>query len=156
MTDLPARSERRASDEDREVTAGDLRDAFVEGRLGPDEYQARLDAVWTSRTYGELDRLTADLPEPDIRRRETEKVAAKRRQAAKYAEDWRGWGGLAVILVGIWLVTSLTSGELRYFWPIWPLGFMAIGIVASMVSGSDDDEKNTTKGRQIQNPADPT
>lgn len=146
MTDLPARPERRASDDDRDQTAADLRDAFAEGRLNPDEYQTRLDAVWQSRTYGELDRLTADLPQPDLRRREAEQRAAKRQQIAKYIDDWKGWGGLAVVLVGIWLISSITTGELRYFWPAWPLGIIAIGMVADMISGDDKKDgapKNT-------------
>lgn len=52
----------RASDADREQVAERLRHATAEGRLTADELDERLDALYTSRTYGELDALVADLP----------------------------------------------------------------------------------------------
>jgi hypothetical protein len=52
----------RAADVDREQVAGILGTAFTEGRLTKDEYDDRLEAAWSSRTYGELDKLLADLP----------------------------------------------------------------------------------------------
>jgi DUF1707 SHOCT-like domain len=52
----------RASDADREQIAERLRYAMAEGRLTADELDERLEALYTSRTYGELDALVADLP----------------------------------------------------------------------------------------------
>jgi uncharacterized protein DUF1707 len=52
----------RASDADRDAVAERLRKAAVEGRLEPDELEQRLDAALRARTYGQLDRLLADLP----------------------------------------------------------------------------------------------
>jgi hypothetical protein len=52
----------RAADVDREQVAGILGTAFTEGRLTKDEYDDRLEAAWSSRTYGELHQLLADLP----------------------------------------------------------------------------------------------
>jgi DUF1707 SHOCT-like domain len=52
----------RASDADRERAAEQLRHATMEGRLTPDELEERLEALYVSRTYGELDALVADLP----------------------------------------------------------------------------------------------
>lgn len=57
--DLP---ELRASDADRDRVAEVLRDALAEGRLGMEEFDERLEAVYKARTYGELTPLTADLP----------------------------------------------------------------------------------------------
>jgi hypothetical protein len=54
----------RASDAEREEVAERLRQAAVEGRLLAEELEARLGAVFSSRTYGDLDRLVADLPGP--------------------------------------------------------------------------------------------
>jgi hypothetical protein len=54
-----------ASDSDRERIAEQLRRASAEGRLFADELEDRLGAVFSARTYGELDRLVADLP-PDV------------------------------------------------------------------------------------------
>jgi hypothetical protein len=58
---VPAR-EMRASDADREKVAAVLREAAGEGRLGLDELDERLAAVYAARTYAELEPLTRDLP----------------------------------------------------------------------------------------------
>ena len=52
----------RAADADRDHVAGLLGTAYTEGRLSKDEYDARLDAALSARTYGELDQLVSDLP----------------------------------------------------------------------------------------------
>jgi hypothetical protein len=54
--------ELRASDADRERVAERLRDAVAEGRLDMAEFEERLEAAYTSRTYAELEPLTRDLP----------------------------------------------------------------------------------------------
>ena len=63
--------ELRASYEDRDKVAEQLRVAAGDGRLTADELDQRLEAALTARTYGELAALTADLPgvarvEPDV------------------------------------------------------------------------------------------
>lgn len=52
----------RASDADREHIASRLHHATVEGRLSAEELDERLGALYSARTYGELDPLVADLP----------------------------------------------------------------------------------------------
>ena len=52
----------RASHADREQVIGVLKIAFVEGRLTEDEFGARVDQVYASRTYAELAEVTADIP----------------------------------------------------------------------------------------------
>ena len=52
----------RASDADRDAVADRLRRAAIEGRLDPDELDERLETALSAKTYGELDRLVADLP----------------------------------------------------------------------------------------------
>ncbi|WP_395570927.1 DUF1707 domain-containing protein [Streptomyces sp. BK79] len=54
--------ELRASDADRERVAEVLRDALAEGRLDMTEFEERLDATYSARTYGELAPITRDLP----------------------------------------------------------------------------------------------
>lgn len=58
------RSELRASHEDREAVAEQLREAAGDGRLDLDELEERLERALTAKTYGELEPLTADLPAP--------------------------------------------------------------------------------------------
>ncbi len=65
----PARPEARdtvtlASDGDRDAAARSLSQAFAEGRMTADEHGERVRAVYAARTWHELARLTADLPDP--------------------------------------------------------------------------------------------
>ena len=53
---------RRVSDLEREEVADVLRDAAGEGRLSYTELEERLETLYSSKTYGELVELTADLP----------------------------------------------------------------------------------------------
>ena len=52
----------RASDADRERVANILREAAGDGRLTMEELDERLDAVYTAKTYAELEPITRDLP----------------------------------------------------------------------------------------------
>jgi Domain of unknown function (DUF1707) len=54
--------EMRASDADRDRVIDVLRAAAGEGRLTPDEFEERTQAVLSARTFGELASFTADLP----------------------------------------------------------------------------------------------
>lgn len=56
----------RASDSDREVVVGALRDAYTAGRLTMDEFDERTSAAYAARTWGELRKLTVDLPAQPI------------------------------------------------------------------------------------------
>jgi hypothetical protein len=52
----------RAGHADRDRTVGELKAAFVQGRLARDEFEQRLGQALTSRTYADLSAVTADLP----------------------------------------------------------------------------------------------
>ena len=52
----------RVSDNEREAVAERLRVAAGEGRLGLDELEDRITAVYTAKTYAELEPITRDLP----------------------------------------------------------------------------------------------
>ena len=57
-----ARSELRASHDDRDRVVELLRVSAGDGRLSAEELDERLEQAMTARTYGELARLVADLP----------------------------------------------------------------------------------------------
>jgi hypothetical protein len=57
-----ARSELRASHEDRDRVVELLRVSAGDGRLNAEELDERLELAMTARTYGELAKLVADLP----------------------------------------------------------------------------------------------
>jgi hypothetical protein len=54
----------RTSDADRERVTARLREHFAEGRLTSEELDERVAAALSARTFGDLRRVMADLPEP--------------------------------------------------------------------------------------------
>ena len=56
----------RISDADRERAMADLALHYTDGRLDHEEYDERLDAVWTARTHADLRVLFDDLPRPKV------------------------------------------------------------------------------------------
>lgn len=57
-----SKSTMRAADTDREAVVQKLAQAYSEGRLDYAEMDERTAAVWAAKTYGELAKITADLP----------------------------------------------------------------------------------------------
>jgi hypothetical protein len=116
------------------------------GRLTVDEYDERLTRVYAAKTYGELAEITADLPDVS-RRPATRPVAAPQPRTAcgpvpmggpgahGLADGWRAWLATSVIVTTIWLLTSLGSGDLNYFWPMWVIGPWGAVLLASTLSG---------------------
>ena len=56
----------RIADSDRERAMADLAMHYTDGRLDHEEYDERLDAVWTARTRADLAVLFSDLPRPAV------------------------------------------------------------------------------------------
>ena len=54
----------RIGDAERDAAAADLGEHYAAGRLNLDELNGRLDAVFSSKTFGQLTRIMADLPGP--------------------------------------------------------------------------------------------
>ncbi len=54
----------RIADSDRERAMADLAMHYADGRLDHEEYDERLDAIWTARTHADLRVLFDDLPRP--------------------------------------------------------------------------------------------
>ncbi|MFW5417074.1 DUF1707 domain-containing protein [Nocardiopsis sp. CNT-189] len=134
MGDEPLPPERmRASDADRDAVARRLGHALQEGRLTLEEYRERLDLALGSVTAGDLAGLTRDLPDPPEEVLHPEPVRpppdpARIRAEAwrRRLEPWRGLAAISVVLVAIWGVTSVIAQELIVFWPLVPIGFMAV------------------------------
>jgi Domain of unknown function (DUF1707) len=107
-----AGAEIRASDEERQQTADRLREHFAAGRLSLDEFEERLRVVYASKTRGDLDATTSDLPPPA--------PPAVSRGAgggrARRAFAWEAFGVVTLFLacVAIWVASG--RGQ---FWPIW-------------------------------------
>jgi hypothetical protein len=118
----------RASDADRAAVAQRLQRAVDEGRLDLTDYDERLQQTYAAKTYGELDRITADLPAPSPAR-----VPAKAVERTDAAAEWRGWAGTSLVLITIWGITSVAAGGAIFFWPMFPIGIWAAILLASML-----------------------
>ncbi|MDP5185031.1 DUF1707 domain-containing protein [Blastococcus sp. BMG 814] len=118
----------RAADSDRAAVATTLGRAMSEGRLTVAEYDERLGRAYAARTFGELAELTTDLPAPAPRpapARSAHPVPACGSRGyggthqAVHQAAWGSWSSTAVIVLLIWGITSLASGQFLYFWPFW-------------------------------------
>ena len=128
-----------AADTDRAAVVARLDQSLSDGRLTLAEYEERSGRAHAARTYGELAELTADLPRPAARPAPTRPAPVAR---AVYGGAWHGaWGDdlrgawtswlvTAVIVVGIWAVSMLASGDLRYPWPVWVIGPWGVVLLA--------------------------
>jgi hypothetical protein len=56
----------RASDSDREVVVAALQDAYTAGRITMEEFDERTSAAYAAKTWGDLRKLTIDLPAQPI------------------------------------------------------------------------------------------
>ena len=123
----------RIGDAERDRTAGLLGQALTQGYLCMEEYETRLGQAVTAQSAGVLTGLTDDLPLAQIRRRDP------RRQAARIAAARRGlqihligYIALSLVMIGIWLAVAATT-DARYFWPIWSILGVGVGVVSHAV-----------------------
>ena len=128
----------RASDQDRDRTANLLREHHAVGRLDADEFGDRLDKVFSAKTIGDLDELTADLPAVDPYPLPTSSLprhytgggaglpassvlGAMSRGEGRFSPAWQAaWGSwlcTALLMIVIWLLTGA-----GYPWPLWVIG----------------------------------
>lgn len=139
----------RASDGDRDKVASVLREHYAQGRLTNEEFDERLEQLYTSKTYGELAILTSDLPDVDLRRlpdvpsRSPEragKSAADGKRNKGLREAWSVWATASGINWMIWLVIGITSGlEFPYPWPLWVMGpWGVVLLVGTLFPGRDE------------------
>ena len=104
----------RIADSDRERAMADLAGHYADGRLDHEEYDERLDAIWTARTRADLAVLFSDLPRP-----QATYPPAPARPAARFGGP-RRFPLLPVIAVLV-LLSALTHAP---FWLlIFPLMF---------------------------------
>jgi hypothetical protein len=135
----------RASDRDRQDAVDLLQGAVEDGRLTMNEYMDRMGRAYQAVTFADLAPLLADLPARESGAvRATGLVSAAGAAAAEApASDGRtpqcrraGFADLPAILrvfwgiwftavsinVVVWLLVTVTSGQLAYPWPLWVAG----------------------------------
>lgn len=150
VEDQSPRERMRVADTDRERVAGRLQAAHAEGRLDLAEYDERVRQAWAARTYGELDRLTADLPHD--RSQPTPAVP----DAARVDERSRGggramvgaWLSISLINVVIWAAVSLSRLDWVYPWWIWVAGPWGAVILAGWITERSGGPAGGTRPRR--------
>ncbi|WP_242659229.1 DUF1707 SHOCT-like domain-containing protein [Thermostaphylospora chromogena] len=132
----------RASDADRDRVAGLLREHYAEGRLTVEEFDERLERLYKSKTYGELEVLTADLPGTDLAAYSARADKPAPKDDKKADEDkglvaaWSAWAAASGVNWVIWLIVSATSDDGGvYPWPLWVMGPWGVILLVSTVAG---------------------
>jgi len=126
---MPGDPRLRASDADRERSAALLREHHAVGRLTPEEFDERLDKVFTALTLGDLDALLADLPAIDLYQlpasgiRPAPPGAVRPRGRGGAGLDRRGDGALLPQRIATWLTWTAASALLLVIW-------LGVGIAA--------------------------
>ncbi|MFF0171850.1 DUF1707 SHOCT-like domain-containing protein [Micromonospora profundi] len=148
---MDGRDGMRAADADREAVAERLRAALGEGRLDLHEYDERVQNAYAARTYADLDALLVDLPPVAPAERSAvvpaslpaeppsvvvgDQPVAGGVTARWLAEVWLPYLQVIGIVVAVWGVTSMLSGELLYFWPAWVAGPWGAVLAVRTVTG---------------------
>jgi hypothetical protein len=105
----------RIADSDRERAMADLATHYADGRLDHEEYDERLDAVWTARTRADLALLFDDLPRTPAPR-PVAKAAAPRKRS--------GWARVPLLPVLALLVVLSVITEAPLWLLVFPLMFV--------------------------------
>jgi hypothetical protein len=136
----------RASDAEREQYASAVREAVGDGRLTLDEGDERLATIYAAKFRDELRPVVADLPReeseghhlgpsprgrhghhgwsPEARRHHGRAMAEWGDPRRRFARHVSFVAFVAVVLTSIWAATGM-----HFFWPIFPLAFLAFGLL---------------------------
>jgi hypothetical protein len=118
-------SQLRASDDDRERVAAQLRRHATDGRLTMDELDERLAQTYGARTHGDLARLLRDLPAvpPDagLTPAGREPTPPVRRRRGIPPAVWASYFSVNLVVFAIWLVAGVT-GDSWNPWFLWVAG----------------------------------
>lgn len=146
---MPPNPDIRASDADRDRVAGVLREHCAQGRITMDELRERLDATYEAKTVGQLQKITADLPEEDLHelpvpaaQRTTPAPAGRPRVSPDlYGKGrlalWGTWAAVSGINLAIWLILAVT-GTVVYPWWIWVAGpWGAVLLISTLLGGAN-------------------
>ncbi|MFD1494961.1 DUF1707 SHOCT-like domain-containing protein [Streptosporangium lutulentum] len=142
----------RASDGDRDRVASVLREHYAQGRLTGEEFDERLDQLYTSKTYGELATLTSDLPDVDLQglsnalARPSERGGRPDRGRASdgaLRHIWAVWAVTSAINWVVWLIVGVADGlDFTYPWPLWVMGPWGAMLLLATLAASLGKKRN--------------
>lgn len=144
---MPPDPRMRAADSDRDRVVAGLREHCAQGRLTIEELNERLEAVYAAKTLGELQELTADLPEEDLHElpvpaRQWGTPARRRSWPAMPGSRalWATWASVSAFAFITWAIVSVTAGRLLDPWWLWVAGPWGVALlVKQMYGGSGQD-----------------
>src|ERR1700734_151700 len=123
----------RVGDRERETVIARLGQAFTQGYLSIPEYETRLDRAFEAQTAGALGEVLGDLPVGRIARDDPQRHAARAAAARRGLRiHLAAYLAASLLMIGIWLAVAVTVGA-WYFWPVWPIMGMGIGVVSHAV-----------------------
>jgi Domain of unknown function (DUF1707) len=127
------RGRMRASHADRDQAVEALKDAFVQGRLTKDEFDARVGRALASRTHADLATLTSDLPAgPPAARppRKPFQARPSRPENSTVRNGGRVIAATTVLTASVWAGALLSNAEnLAVGTLLWAFSFLWFGIV---------------------------
>ncbi|MGK5680787.1 DUF1707 SHOCT-like domain-containing protein [Actinoplanes sp. URMC 104] len=140
-----ARENMRAADEDRRKVADRLSAALGEGRLDLAEYDERLQGAYAAKTYADLDRLLADLPDaaPLVPSPAPAPVPAAARDGVRaqwLGHVWIPWAKAAAFFTIIWGLAWVANGDPTAYWPAWIIGPWGVVLLVRTATGLAGDE----------------
>lgn len=150
---LDAHAGLRASDGDRDVVHQLLAEAYADGRLDRDEFDARSEQTSGARTLGQLPPLVSDLvatgstasgalvpaDADEIRQRAVAKYQSDRREALM------GFLAPSIICVVIWLIINNPNYADAFFWPGFVIAGTGINVLRTLVRRQDMIEENVRR-----------
>ena len=119
----------RIGDAERDAAAADLGEHYAAGRLSLDELNERLDAVFSSKTLGQLTRIMADLPR--LRRPDWVPMAwppdgfpPHERRPATPSDRAGRFAALSLLILAmvIWLLTAMLFARHGFYYQGYPPG----------------------------------
>jgi len=143
----------RAGDSDRQAVVDQLKKALDEGRLDLSEYDERLQKTYAAKTYADLDGLLDDLPGTvPVQHSQVQPVppaaaavpTAPDSAAGQVAKRIGPYGGVVAVCIIIWAITSASAGHLTYFWPVWMLIPVVLGLLGQW-RGQDGGDRNSAR-----------
>ena len=108
----------RVSDAERSAVQQRLHRAHDAGQIQLEEFDQRVRSAWAARTRGELERVTADLPDlPDPSGRRPVFSATAGGTAMRVLTIV--WASIATLNLVIWGIVVVTTGEFVHPWWLW-------------------------------------
>ncbi len=131
----PEAASLRAGDGDRDLVLDVLRDAYADGRIDSAEYDRRVDRALAVVMVADVQPLLVDLLPDDrpVRRRSAREEAVEKFRR-EHRDARNGWIAVTGITVSIWAAVAVTTANLQYFWPIWPILGVGIGFLMHRVN----------------------